>query len=519
MPKAQASSPAFTGFRQLPGGGFSFTMVPNQFLDEIVPFEKPCVVKVVCLILRRTLGWIDQTGHRRQQDQVAYSEFAREMNMSTQAVADGLKIALDKGYIIRVKAGTMRDATSGNPEAACYSLRWISPLAAATPAVMPSQVVPAHREEALAETLNQPDSEKQTGSPSLKIRDMINKADSEKINQVELKTNSNFLTCKKSGIFSSYIGNLVSDIGQQFGDGAHRLSNIKQALNWWAKSRLAEKEFVRLLYQARDLTRQHTNALTNPAKSDSPVRANSGHSPGGRVTLAGPPARAETLTLARPEVALPRNRMPYFFKVLQDLVNCPVVEPAPTKNQIIPPTGQVIQADSNAARKNHFSLHNRVKVAVPLSERKEKINPVEALEPVKELTPLSSISEPIIQGLSSPQAAVPLELARLADRFSANCRAVLTGWQAWEASLQDTKLKALARRALPIERNQVKPELQALFFPPEREPALASNSTTDLLLVFRNAFDARYARSFITDITSSLINLNENTGEVYINHF
>ena len=114
----------FAGFRQQPNGQFAFTMVPNQFLDEIVPFEKPCVTKVVCLILRRTLGWIDEYGKRRTQDQVAYSEFAREMNMSTQAVADGLKAALEKGYIVRVKPGTLKGNGNGTPEGAWYSLRW-----------------------------------------------------------------------------------------------------------------------------------------------------------------------------------------------------------------------------------------------------------------------------------------------------------------------------------------------------------------------------------------------------------
>jgi DNA-binding Lrp family transcriptional regulator len=516
MPKAQASSPAFTGFRQLPGGGFSFTMVPNQFLDEIVPFEKPCVVKVVCLILRRTLGWIDQTGQRRQQDQVAYSEFAREMNMSTQAVADGLKIALDKGYIIRVKAGTMRDAISGNPEAACYSLRWISPLPAVTPAVELSQTIRTNREKALAETANLADSGKQTDPASLIIRDMINKADSEKINQVELKTNSKTLICKKPEYFSSYIGNLVSDIGQQFGDGDHRLSNIKQALNWWAKSRLAENEFVRLLYKARDLTRQHTNALTNPAKPGSPFRAKPGHSSSTWVTLAGTPAGTEALAPARQAAALPRNRMPYFFKVLQDLVNRPVVEPGPGKNLAAPPTGQTALAHSNPSRKQPFTLHNLAQSTTPLGERKERLALVEAVEPVKQLATPTTVMEPRLQSIPDPQAAVPLELARLAGRFSVNCSPVLAGWQAWEASLADAKLKALARRALPIERNQVRSELQALFFPPENKPKVDS---TDLLLVFRNAFDARYAKAFITEIIESLRKFYNNINLVYITQY
>src|SRR5438045_6058884 len=117
MPENQTLAPAFPGFRRQPGGNFAFTMIPNQFLDEIVPFEKPCVTKVVCLILRRTLGWLDEKGQRRTQDQVSYSEFAREMNMSTQAVADGLRLALEKGYIVRVKPGTK----SGQAEGAWYS--------------------------------------------------------------------------------------------------------------------------------------------------------------------------------------------------------------------------------------------------------------------------------------------------------------------------------------------------------------------------------------------------------------
>ena len=87
MPEIQAEQTRFAGFQQRQDGYYPFTMVPNQFFSEILPFEKPCVIKVVCCILRRTIGWVDQDGQRRQQQQIAYSEFAREMDMSTQAVA------------------------------------------------------------------------------------------------------------------------------------------------------------------------------------------------------------------------------------------------------------------------------------------------------------------------------------------------------------------------------------------------------------------------------------------------
>lgn len=480
MPKIQASAPTFAGFRQLPGGGFPFTMVPNQFLDEIVPFEKPCVVKVVCLILRRTLGWIDQTGQRRQQDQVAYSEFAREMNMSTQAVADGLKIALDKGYIVRVKAGTMRDSASGNPEAACYSLRWHSPLKAIQP---DSESAPVEESKAA-------DSEKQTELSSLRIRDMINKADSEKTKQVELKPSSKI--CKPRGKFSSYLGNLVTEIGEQFGDSDHRLSNIKQALNCWEKSGLNEKEFAQLLYQARTLTRQHTSAVSNPAQ---PTRTQPDRSFSSWVTLVGVPAKNELPRPAKTSSAAPRNRMPYFFKVLQDLVDQPDSKAAPEK--------PVVQNES--PKKQNLTLHKPKRVrALPV----EKV----VIQPDKDIT--TPETPPV--GSLPAKGELPPELARMAERFASNSNLALSGWQRWEASLNDAKLKALANRALLLERSQVRPELQALLFPPETAASPHPIIRNDFLLVFRNAFDARYAASYIQELTRSLQIAGKEDIQVYI---
>jgi hypothetical protein len=514
MSKIQASNPVFTGFRQLPGGSFAFTMVPNQFLDEIVPFEKPCVVKVVCLVLRRTLGWIDQTGQRRQQDQVAYSEFAREMNMSTQAVADGLKIALEKGYIVRVKAGTMRDATSGNPEAAWYGLRWLSPLQTTPPIFTPSQAEPVSPVEAPLATLKSADSDKQTALSSLINRDMINKADSEKIIQVELKPSSKTLVCKKRSKFSSYIGNLVSDIGEQFGDGEHRLSNIKQALNCWNKSELAEKEFAQLLYQARNLTRQHTNALTNPAIAVKPKPVSSF---GSWVTLAGTPSETETSQPDKLTSTLPRNRMPYFFKVLQDLVNRPEFATIPEELPTLP-VGDLALSNFPTGNKQKVTLHNSISGADTLVEREVGIRAVVDKELVEQ-----TVSEPVglnkLQSISAIPTETPPELTRLAERFADNHESVLAGWQRWEASLQEyPRLKAIARRALPVERSQVKPDLQSVLFSSGSSQSQLPDIKTDFLLIFRNAFDARYARSFINEIAGSLGQAHDRAVEVYMTH-
>lgn len=492
MSKIQASSPAFAGFRQLPGGGFSFTMVPNQFLDEIVPIEKPCVVKVVCLVLRRTLGWVDQTGQRRQQNQVAYSEFAREMNMSTQAVADGLKIALEKGYIVRVKAGTMRDAASGNPEAASYGLRWLSPLQEATTPTPSNINETASSPETSGEEMQGADSENQTALSSLINRDMINKADSEKTNKLEFKTSSKFSESKKRRRFSSYIGNLISDIGEQFGDGEHRMSNIKQALNCWEKSQLAEKEFAQLLYQARNLTRQHTNAVKPPAQPENPT---SPQAIGSWVTLAGEPSRAEISRLEQVSATRPRNRMAYFFKVLQDLIRRPDSEPIPVKPV------EASGVSSSLVPEPMLGLHNEENLF--LTKQMEETSPSPAVSLAT--TPpfaiaLAERSENKVLG--TPPVEIPPELVRLAGSFASDTVEVLAAWQRWEASLHPPRLKALARRVIFLEKSQVRTELHSFLFTPVNPTG--QELSKEILLVFRNSFDTRYATSKIDDIVTSL---------------
>lgn len=510
MPKVQVPDQAFSGFRQFSGGGFSFTMVPNQFLDEIVPIEKPCVVKVVCLVLRRTLGWIDQTGQRRQQNQVAYSEFAREMNMSTQAVADGLKIAIEKGYIVRVKAGTMRDAISGNPEAASYGLRWMSPLQAApAPRAFPENEIPSVFETP-KEEVQTTDSENQTVSSSLIIRDMINKADSEKTNKVELKPSSKFSESQKRRKFSSYIGNLTSDIGEQFGDGEHRLSNIKQALNCWEKSRLDEKEFARLLYQARNLTRQNTNALKNPTLPETPVSSQKNS----WVTLAGEPSRAEISRPGKDALTLPRNRMPYFFKVLQDLIGRPATEILPDK-----PVETSETSKFPVANQSDLSLHNKLTSISnkPEGEEESFIRQTQQVEVQVFLKPVEKI-EKVIEETAPVEAQVELsaELVRLAANFTGDVDTILAAWKGWQASLENPRLKALARRLIFLEKSQVRAELQSRIFPPsnlsKQEPS------KEILLVFRNGFDSRYATSFIDDIAISLEGALQTKLQLYITH-
>lgn len=103
----------FAGFAPLTG---NFTLTPNQFFDQIL-YEEDCVVKVVGLLIRETLGWEDpRTKARRVEASLPMSAFAQR-GLSRNSVRKGLDLALERGYIVKTA-----EETSRTP--ARYALRW-----------------------------------------------------------------------------------------------------------------------------------------------------------------------------------------------------------------------------------------------------------------------------------------------------------------------------------------------------------------------------------------------------------
>ena len=103
----------FAGFAPLTG---NFTLTPNQFFDQIL-YEEDCVVKVVGLLIRETLGWEDpRTKARRVEASLPMSAFSQR-GLSRNSVRKGLDLALQRGYIVKTA-----EETSRTP--ARYALRW-----------------------------------------------------------------------------------------------------------------------------------------------------------------------------------------------------------------------------------------------------------------------------------------------------------------------------------------------------------------------------------------------------------
>ncbi len=391
--------PKFAGFWQPEANG-RFTMVPNQFFDEIVPNEPASVTKLVGLVIRRTLGWQEADGQRRQQAQLSYSEFRREMNMSNDAIANALQIALNKGYIVKLREGRM-NTKDGTGVGAFYGLAWSQPdtaevvnrlteqpptntfsapsqkptLPANTATPAPTQPHTAHSGEQSVQAARSDKqcvahSDEQSVGAGLAHSDLrrdINKESFELINKVEIKRTSEpdstfkpiqaglsgaeEIAPQRHGVHgaishrgigdsplaeqcptevglleaapsaevsidgamshklpspvlsapsassavknplpvapemyqrpgSVYIQNLVRDISRDFEDADHAGPNISQALNLWAARGCDERDFTIYLYEARKRTR----ANLGPSQTTRP------------------------------------NRMPYFFKVLRDVL-------------------------------------------------------------------------------------------------------------------------------------------------------------------------------------------------------
>ena len=103
----------FAGFAPLTG---NFTLTPNQFFDQIL-YEEDCVVKVVGMLVRETLGWEDpRTKARRVEASLPMSAFTQR-GLSRNSVRKGLDLALQRGYIVKTAEETSRTS-------ARYALRW-----------------------------------------------------------------------------------------------------------------------------------------------------------------------------------------------------------------------------------------------------------------------------------------------------------------------------------------------------------------------------------------------------------
>lgn len=109
----------FSGFNPFKG---QRTWLPNDFFELVVPQEPLSCILVVAAILRQTVGWEDEFGYRRLEVPLSVSDIQRLTNLSRTQAFEGLKRALERGYIERAQKGVF--APSGHFESTIYTPKW-----------------------------------------------------------------------------------------------------------------------------------------------------------------------------------------------------------------------------------------------------------------------------------------------------------------------------------------------------------------------------------------------------------
>ena len=100
------------------------TYIPNQFFDLVVPNENLSVIKVIGAIVRRTIGFQNRYGNRRQEVSMSVTHLMRVTQMERQAIRLALKRAMELDCIVKIKEGCFDRSSNQNNLATTYGLKW-----------------------------------------------------------------------------------------------------------------------------------------------------------------------------------------------------------------------------------------------------------------------------------------------------------------------------------------------------------------------------------------------------------
>lgn len=76
------------------------TQVPNKLFDIHLKTLSVKELKVLLIVIRQTLGWIDSKGNRKKRDWMSQRFFANKTGLSPKSVSQGIEMLVSKGLII-----------------------------------------------------------------------------------------------------------------------------------------------------------------------------------------------------------------------------------------------------------------------------------------------------------------------------------------------------------------------------------------------------------------------------------
>lgn len=94
-----------------------YTSIPNEFFDDVLPqIETVAELKVILAIFRKTYGWVERSENGapvfKLEDDISYSQFQALTGISNSSVSDGIKRAIEHGFIDCTKSGGLNSGSS-----------------------------------------------------------------------------------------------------------------------------------------------------------------------------------------------------------------------------------------------------------------------------------------------------------------------------------------------------------------------------------------------------------------------
>ncbi len=102
-----------------------FTAIPNEWFDEVLAkIDNLAEMKIVQAVFRKTYGWVENWHNGEAvfkiEDGISYSQFAELTGLSSASIAEGIKRAIEHGYIVQLKKGNFHTG-----ESSVYKIRTI----------------------------------------------------------------------------------------------------------------------------------------------------------------------------------------------------------------------------------------------------------------------------------------------------------------------------------------------------------------------------------------------------------
>ncbi len=76
-----------------------FTAIPNVLIDEVMPTLKDTEWRLLCVIARQTIGWVDGSGKRKQRDWMSQSQLISKTGRNSAALSAALDVLVREDLI------------------------------------------------------------------------------------------------------------------------------------------------------------------------------------------------------------------------------------------------------------------------------------------------------------------------------------------------------------------------------------------------------------------------------------